>query len=98
VFVLTPDGRISRYLYGTEFPTRDVKLALVEAGSGRIGTIVDRILLTCYRFDPAARRYGPFLRGFMRIGAFLILLTVATLLFVLFRAERRRRAAAMGRP
>jgi protein SCO1/2 len=96
VFVLTPEGRISRYLYGSEVSPRDLRLALIEAASGRIGTIVDRILLTCYRFDPATRRFGPFIRGFMRIGGVMILAAVALLLAVLFRAERRRRARVEG--
>jgi protein SCO1/2 len=98
VFVLTPDGRISRYLYGTEPSPRDMRLALIEAASGRIGTIVDRILLTCYRFDPATRRFGPFIRGFMRIGGVMIFATVALLVATLFRAERVRRARAQGAP
>jgi protein SCO1/2 len=98
VFVLTPQGRISRYLYGTDPTPRDLRLALVEAAAGRIGTIVDRILLTCYRFDPATRRFGPFIRGFMRIGAVMILGTVTVLLAALFRAERMRRARAQGAP
>src|SRR4051812_5583276 len=68
VFILPPDGRISRYLYGTVFSPRDLRLSLVEAGSGKVGSIVDRVLLPCYRFDPATRRFGPFIRGFMRIG------------------------------
>ncbi len=88
--MLTPDGRISRYLYGTEFSPRDLRLALVEAGSGKIGTIVDRLVLTCYRFDPATRRFGPFIRGFMRIGAAFILAAVTATVALLFRAERRR--------
>jgi protein SCO1/2 len=94
--VLTPDGRVSRYLYGIDFPPRDLRLALVEAGQGKTGTIVDRVLLTCYRYDPSARRYGPFIFGFMRIGGALILVVVAALLFALFRGERRRRAARDG--
>jgi protein SCO1/2 len=98
VFVLTPEGRISRYLYGTELSPRDVRLALIEAASGKIGTIVDRILLTCYRFDPATRRFGPFIRGFMRIGGVMILAAVALLLAALFRAERLRRARVEGAP
>ncbi len=98
VFVLTPDGRISRYLYGTEFAARDLRLALVEAASGRIGSIVDRVLMTCYRFDPATRRYGPFIRGFLRIGALFILVAVATLLIALFRADRRRNAPPARAP
>lgn len=89
--VLTPDGRISRYLYGVTFSARDLRLALVEAGAGRTGGIVDRILLTCYHYDPASRAYGPFIIGFMRIAGVLILATVVVLLVALFRRERRRR-------
>jgi protein SCO1/2 len=91
-FVLTPDGRISRYLYGADFSPRDLRLALVEAGSGKIGSIVDRVLLTCYRFDPATHRYGPFIRGFMRLGAAMIFATVVATVFALVRAGRRRAA------
>jgi protein SCO1/2 len=96
VFVLTPQGRISRYLYGTDPSPRDLRLALVEAASGKIGTIVDRILLTCYRYDPATRRFGPFIRGFMRIGATMILAAVAVLMVALFRADRMRRLRVRG--
>jgi protein SCO1/2 len=94
VMVLTADGRISRYLYGTQFVARDVKLALVEAGEGKVGTIIDRVLLTCYRFDPAARKFAPFIRGFMRIGGAAILIAVVSMVAVLFRIERRTRAMA----
>ena len=56
---LTPDGRISRYLYGVKFRPLDVRLALVEAAHGKIGSIVDRVLLTCFRYDPATRTLRP---------------------------------------
>jgi protein SCO1 len=91
--VLTPDGRISRYLYGVDFSPRDLRLALTEAGEGKVGTIVDRLLLTCYHYDPAARAYAPFIIGFMRIGGVIILVTVAGLCSALFLGERRRRRA-----
>jgi protein SCO1/2 len=94
IFALTPDGRVSRYLYGVDFPARDLRLALTEAGEGRSGSIVDRVLLTCYRFDPASRRFGPYITGFMRLGGAFILITVAGLLGALAVAERRRRARA----
>jgi protein SCO1/2 len=94
--ILTPDGRVSRYLYGTTFSARDLRLALVEAGEGKTGTIVDRVILTCYQYDPAARAYGPFVIGFMRIGGAVILVVVSSLLGTLFwreRCEASRRAA-----
>lgn len=94
VFVLTPDGRISRYLYGVSFPARDLRLALVEASQGKIGTIVDRVLLTCYRYDPATRRYGPYILGFIRIGALAILIIITAMLGIFWRGERRRQKEA----
>lgn len=95
--VLTPDGRISRYLYGVDFSPRDLRLAITEAGEGKVGTIVDRLLLTCYHYDPAARAYAPFIIGFMRIGGAIILVTVAGLCGALSLAERRRRRATLLR-
>ena len=92
--VLTPHGKVSRYLYGVAFSPRDLRLSLIEAGEGKTGTIVDRVILTCYHYDPAARAYGPFIVGFMRAGGALILLTVGGLLAALFRGERRRAAGA----
>jgi protein SCO1/2 len=95
-FVLTPDGTIARYLYGVDYPARDFRMAVVEAGGGRIGTSFDKVILSCYRYDPATRRYGPYVFGFMRIGAGLVFLALAGLLTVLWRKEvamRKRRAA-----
>lgn len=56
ISILTPDLRISRYLYGIEYSSRDLKLALLEASNGKIGTLGDRILLFCYRYDPSSKK------------------------------------------
>jgi protein SCO1/2 len=90
VTVLAPGGQVSRYLYGLEPKARDLRLSLVEAAQGRIGRIVDRVLLTCYRYDPASRRYGPYIAGFFRIGALLVLAMVGTGLGLFWRLDRRR--------
>lgn len=92
VMVLGPGGRISRYLYGPQPEARDVRLALTEAAEGKVGSIVDRVLLTCYRFDPATRRYGPSIVVFFRVGAIVIFVVVMSLLGMLWRLERRRRS------
>jgi protein SCO1/2 len=86
-FVLAPDGTIARYLYGIDYPPRDFRMALVEAAGGRVGTSLDKVILSCYRYDPITRRYGPFLFGFMRIGAGLTFFALAGLLTVLWRKE-----------
>lgn len=90
-FVLTPEGVISRYLYGVRFSPRDLRLALIEAGQGKTGSFLDRVLLTCFRYDPNTRRYGPYILGFMRLGALAIFLVVCAFLIPLWLRERRRR-------
>jgi protein SCO1/2 len=93
VFVLTPDGKVSRYLYGIEFPPKDFRLSLVEAAGGKVGTSFDRLLLTCYRYDPAARRYLPYALGLVRTGGLLTLLALAALIGRLLWRERARARA-----
>lgn len=92
IFVLTPDGRVSRYLYGIEYPPKDFRLAVVEAAGGKVGTSFDRFLLTCYRYDPATRKYEPYAWGFVRAGAVVVLLGVAGLIGGLLWRERRAKA------
>jgi protein SCO1/2 len=92
IFVLTPDGKISRYLYGIDYPAKDFRLALVEAADGKVGTSFDRLLLTCYRYDPASRRYEPYALGFVRAGGLLALLGLGGLILRLIWRERRARA------
>jgi protein SCO1/2 len=92
IFVLTPDGKVSRYLYGIEFPPKDFRLALVEAAAGKVGTSFDRLLLTCYRYDPASRRYEPYALGIVRAGGLAALLGLGGLILGLVWRERRARA------
>ncbi|HWE24960.1 MAG TPA: SCO family protein [Myxococcales bacterium] len=94
-FVLTPDGRISRYLYGFEFPGRDLRLSLVEASGGRVGTSFDRVLLKCFRYDPGTGRYRVYATNFVRGGAFASFLALALGLAILWRKEvARKRSGA----
>ena len=97
VFVLTEDGVISRYLYGIEFPVRDFKLALLEAGEGKIGNTVDRLILYCFQYDPEAKGYVIFAGNVMRLGGVVTVIFLVLLLGGLWRRERRRRRAALER-
>jgi protein SCO1/2 len=95
-FLIAPGGIIARYLYGVDHSARDFRLAVVEAGDGRVGTSFDKVLLSCYKYDPVTRRYAPFVFGFMRIGAGMVFIALAMLMAVLWRKElqmRKRRAA-----
>jgi len=93
IMVLTANGKISRYLYGFDYPPRDLKLALVEAGGEKVGTSFDRVLLRCFKYDPALRRYGWYVAGILKGGALLVFAVLATLLAVLWRRELKRGTA-----
>jgi protein SCO1 len=94
IMLLTPDGRISRYFYGVEYPSRDVRLGLVDASAGKIGTPVDHLLLFCFHYDPSSARYSAAILTIIRLGgAATILVLIAG--FLIFR--RRDVRAALGR-
>jgi protein SCO1/2 len=95
-FVLTPEGTIARYLYGVDFNARDFRMAIMEAGGGRVGTSLDRVLQFCFKYDPMTQRYTPYAMAFVKIGAGMSFLALLGLLTVLWRREfvmRRRRLA-----
>jgi protein SCO1/2 len=94
VMVLTPEGALSRYLYGTSFQPKDMKLALLEAAGGRVGTSFDRIVLTCFKYDTATRRYGFYIFGFLRIGALMVFGALASMLAYYWRRELKKGTAA----
>jgi protein SCO1/2 len=89
--VLGPDGRISRYLYGVEFAPRDLRLAIVEASQGRVGTTLDRVILRCFRYDPASRKYHFYVMGALRFGSGFFALALAVLLGTLWWRELRQK-------
>ena len=91
IMLLTPDGRISRYFYGVEFPGRDLRLGLVDASQGKIGTPVDKMLLFCFQYDPSTARYSATILGIMRV---LALMTVAGLLLMIVIYRQRDKRAA----
>jgi protein SCO1/2 len=91
ILLLTPDGRISRYFYGVEYPARDVRLGLVEASAGKIGTPIDRALLFCYQYDPTSARYSASILKIIRLGGVLTILALVAGMLI-FR--RRDMAAA----
>ena len=94
VFVLTPDGRVSRYLYGVNYKTLDIRLALAEAAEGKMGISVEKFLLYCFHYDPEAKSYTLFARNLMRFGGLAVLLIFG---FVLYRLWRRERQLALRR-
>ena len=94
--VLTADGRLSRYLYGIDFPPRDLRLALVEAADGKIGTKVDQFLLYCYHYDPQTGKYGFAILNAVRLGGLLTVALMAMFIVTTLRRERRQESAVLG--
>jgi protein SCO1 len=92
IFILTPEGRIARYLYGVRFRPMDMRFALAEASENRTTMTVEKILLFCYQYDPAKHAYVLFAANFMRAGGALTVLIVAFFLYRMFRMEKRRAA------
>jgi len=89
VMVATPQGRLSHYFYGIDYAPRDLRLALVEASEGKIGSPVDALLLFCYHYDPASGRFAPVM-GVLRVAGVLTVFGVAALIYFLVRKSRRR--------
>jgi protein SCO1/2 len=89
IIVLTPDGRLARYLFGIEYGPRDLRYAIVEASSGRIGTAVDSLLLYCYHYDPMTGRYGFVVMRALRLAGAATVILLGAFIVVMVRKERR---------
>ena len=95
ITILTAEGKVSRYLYGIEFAPRDLKLALVEASEGKVGGVVEQMMLFCYHYDPETGKYGLVIMNFVRAaGALTVLVLVGAIVYSL-RRERRLQARAV---
>ena len=91
--LLTPDGRIARYFFGVEYSPRDLRLGLVETAQGKIGTLVDQVLLFCFHYDPAMGRYSAVALNAVRAGGVLTILGLVAFIGSALRRESTRRRA-----
>lgn len=89
IFFISPTGTLSRTLWGLQFRAKDVRLAIVEAGQGLVGTVVDRVILSCFQFGPEGQ-YSMYVWGVMRLGGIAMVVFMAIFLFTFFRREQRR--------
>ena len=96
IMILTPEGKISRYLYGIKYKPRDVRLALAEASESKIGMTTERILLMCFHYDETAGTYVAFAGNAMRVGGVLTMLAIGFFLYRMWRGERRGRPASLS--
>ncbi len=96
IMVLTPAGVLARYYYGVEYAPRDVRLGLVEAANGKIGTPVDQFLLFCFHYDPATGTYGTIAMNSVRLGGVLTVVTLVGFIVTMLRRERRQARPAVA--
>jgi protein SCO1/2 len=91
IMILTPEGKMARYLYGINYRALDLRFGLAEAGESRSTPTIDKVLLFCYHYDPVENKYVLFATNFMKAGGVLTVLILGWFLFRMFRAEQRRK-------
>jgi protein SCO1/2 len=97
ITVLTPQGRLSRYLFGVEYWPRDLRFALIDASADKIGSAADQVLLYCYHYDPEAGRYGFAIMRVLRLAAVATVLALGAFIVVMVRRDKRA-SAIVHRP
>jgi protein SCO1/2 len=97
VIVLTPDGRLARYLFGIEYGPRDLRFAIVEASNGRVGNPADALLLYCYHYDPMTGRYGLVIMRAMRLAGLGTVLALGAFIVIMLRNETKRSSLLAAR-
>jgi hypothetical protein len=90
--VLTPDGVVSKYFYGIEYSARELRMALVEASAGKIGTPVDQMLMYCFHYDPQTGKYSANILNIVRAGGIATLFGIAAMFIVMTQRDRQARA------
>jgi protein SCO1/2 len=85
IMILTPEGKIAQYYYGVEYPPKDLRLGLVEAGQGKIGNVVDQLLLYCYHYDPEQGRYSAVILRVVRLAGVATMLFLGSFIFLMIR-------------
>jgi len=89
VVFVSPEGKIARYVYGLSYIGSDLKFGLLEAAEGKVGTTLDRFILSCFHYDASLGRYGVFAFGLLRLAGALSVLLIGTALLIYWRRERR---------
>jgi protein SCO1 len=91
IYLITPEGRIGRYLYGIQYDPSDVRLGLLESSKGRSVTTAERLLLFCYHYDPQGKHYALVAMNVMRLGGAVTVVLMGGFLALMWARERRRR-------
>lgn len=90
IMVVTPEGKMSRYLYGIDYPPKDLKFAIMDASASKVGSPTDRLLLYCYHYDPATGKYGLAILNVIRLGGIFTLLCMGAMALVFWRRNKKK--------
>jgi protein SCO1/2 len=96
IMVLTPQGRVSKYFYGIDYPPKDLRLGLIEASSGKIGNAVDQLLLYCYHYDPHTGKYSMIVLNVLRLAGAVTVGLIGGFIAVMWSRDRRKRTGAVA--
>lgn len=91
VFLLTPDGKVSRYFFGAEYSPKDMRLGLTEASDGKIGGPVEKFMLLCYHYDATLGKYSATVMTLIKIGGIITLLSLGAFMFFMFRQDMKKK-------
>lgn len=97
IMLLTPTGKISRYFYGIEYSPRDLRMGIMDASQGKVGSLVEKVILFCYQYDPTTGKYGLVVVRLIQLGGLLTLAILGGFMGIMFYRERRARAAQFGK-
>lgn len=95
--IVSPDGTISRYLPGIMFNPQDIRFAVVEASKGKVGSVVDSLILYCFKYDPHQSKYTLYAFNIMKLGGALMVLVLAIWLLPVWIRSRREQNLSAGR-
>lgn len=90
VMILTPEGKLARYLLGIDYTAKDLRFALIESSKNKIGNPVEQVILYCYQYDPSTGRYGLVIMRVVQLAGIFTVLSLGTFIFMMVRAERHR--------
>jgi protein SCO1/2 len=100
LMVITPQGRVSKYFYGIDYPPKDIRLGLIEASGGKIGSPVDEVLLYCFHYDPHSGKYSMVVMNVLRLAGGLTVALIVGAIMMMWSLDRRKSkdAAALAPP
>ncbi len=95
LMIVTPEGKLARYFYGVDYPSRDLRLSLIEASQNKIGSPVDQLLLYCFHYDPRTGKYGLIIMNVLRLAGVATVVLLAGFVVVMLWRDRRNKLASV---